>query len=174
MKNRILLSLLSYDDFEDRALTTFCVQNWKTIYISTAIVYTYVPDNFKKFKRQQQRWKKDILRATIFASIFFWRKNPIICISFYFSFLLTIVSPVVIITALLYGMFILNEVFMPLSLVRGFVIVGVLEGIDYNMRDSESKFWMYKPLRNLILAFFISWLVFHAIFNYKKNVWLTR
>lgn len=118
--------------------------------------------------------EKGYLRATIFASTFFWRKNPIICILFYSSFLLTIVSPVVIITALLYGMFILNEVFMPLSLVRGFVIVGVLEGIDYNMRDSESKFWMYKPLRNIILAFFISWLVFHAIFNYKKNVWLTR
>jgi hyaluronan synthase len=62
----------------------------------------------------------------------------------------------------------------PLSLIGGFLAIGFLEGIDYKMRDRNSKNWMYKPIMNLILSFMLSWLIFAALINYRKNVWLTR
>ncbi len=77
-------------------------------------------------------------------------------------------------TALLYGMFVLHVIFAPLSLIGRFIIVGYLEGLDYKMGDSNAVNWKYRPLINLILSFVVSWLVFYAIFNYKKHEWLTR
>ena len=82
----------------------------------------------------------------------------------------TIITPVV----LLYNIFVLDEIMAPLSIIGGFLAIGFLEGMDYKMRDSDSKNWMYKPLLNLILAFIISWLIYAAIINYRKDVWLTR
>ena len=43
--NKLLTSLLSYDDSEDRALTTCCLKKWNSVYISTAFVYTEAPRN---------------------------------------------------------------------------------------------------------------------------------
>jgi hypothetical protein len=53
-------------------------------------------------------------------------------------------------------------------------MIGFFEGLDYKMRDPNSKYWKYRPIMNLILAFVISWLTFSAIANYRKDVWLTR
>jgi hyaluronan synthase len=173
--NKLLMSLLSYDDSEDRALTTFCLKRWKSVYISTAFVYTEAPDNIKDFTRQQQRWKKGYLRANLFASTFFIaKKNPVLSILFYAGFIMSFISPIITPLALLYGMFVLHEMMAPLSLIGGFLAIGFLEGIDYKMRDRNSKNWMYKPIMNLILSFMLSWLIFAALINYRKNVWLTR
>ena len=87
---------------------------------------------------------------------------------------MTLVAPLVTVMALCYGIFVLSEPLAPLSLVGGFIAIGFLEGIDYKMRDSEAKHWKYRPLMNLLLSFIISWLIFSAIINYRKNVWLTR
>lgn len=87
---------------------------------------------------------------------------------------MTVIAPIVTIIAVCYRMFIMSEPFAPISLVSGFIAVGFLEGIDYKMRDSEAKYWKYRPLMNLLLSFVISWLIFTAIINYKKNVWMTR
>jgi cellulose synthase/poly-beta-1,6-N-acetylglucosamine synthase-like glycosyltransferase len=149
--------------------------NWKSVYLSTAVAYTEAPANFKSFINQQQRWKKGYLRANLFASTFFWsKKNPLFSLLFYCGLLMTLVAPLVTIMALCYGIFVLNEPLAPISLIGGFIAIGFLEGMDYKMRDSGAENWKYRPLMNLLLSFLISWLIFSAIINYKKNVWLTR
>jgi len=93
---------------------------WKSEYLSTAIAYTDVPSTFKSFIKQQQRWKKGYLRANLFASLFFWsKKNPIIALLFYSGFLITVVAPLIMIIALGYGIFVLNEPLAPISLITG-------------------------------------------------------
>ncbi len=173
-RNILLFSLLEYDDSEDRALTAFCLQKWASVYLATAIVYTEVPEKMSSYVRQQKRWKKGYLRANIFASTFMWSKNPFMVLFFYAGLILTVISPVITICALLYGVFVLNEWWAPISLLGGFIIIGFIEGLDYKMRDSNSVNWIYRPLINLILSFLISWLIFDSILGYKKNVWLTR
>ncbi len=173
--NKLMINLLNYDDSEDRALTTCSIRKWKSVYISTAFVYTEVPDKLKSYVKQQQRWKKGYLRANLFASTFILsKKNPVISLLFYTGFIMAIISPIITPVVLLYNIFVLDEIMAPLSLVGGFLAIGFLEGIDYKMRDPDSKNWMYKPLMNLILTFMISWLIYAAIINYRKNVWLTR
>ena len=173
--DKLAMSLLSYDDSEDRASTTYCLMKWKSVYISTAFVYTEAPENLRDFIRQQQRWKKGHLRANLFASTFFIsKKNPIISILFYTGLVMSFISPIITPITLLYGVFVLHEMLAPLSLIGGFLAIGFLEGIDYKMRDSGSKNWIHKPIMNLILSFMLSWLIFASIINYRKNVWLTR
>jgi hyaluronan synthase len=175
LSNKLLRSLANYDDSEDRALTTYSLTKCKSAYVSNAIVYTDVPEKLNGFIKQQQRWKKGFLRANLFASTFFWSKNnPTMSLIFYAGLALSVLSPIITIVALLYCIFTLHNILFPLFLVNGYLMIGFFEGLDYKMRDPNAKYWMYKPIMNLILAFVVSWLTFSAIANYKKNVWLTR
>jgi hyaluronan synthase len=84
------------------------------------------------------------------------------------------VSPLVIVTTLIYGIFVLNHLWSPIYLALAFLLIGFVEGMDYRLRDANARYWMYRPIINLIQAFIISWLVFYALVNYRKNEWLTR
>jgi hyaluronan synthase len=175
LSDKLLKSLSSYDDSEDRALTAYSLMKYKSAYVSSAVVYTDVPEKLNGFIKQQQRWKKGYLRANLFASTFFWqRNNPIMSLIFYAGLALTVLSPIITIVALLYCIFTLHNILFPLFLVNGILMVGFFEGLDYKMRDPNAKYWMYRPIMNLILSFVISWLTFSAIASYRKNVWLTR
>ena len=175
LSSKLLRSLANYDDSEDRALTAYSLMKYKSAYVSNAIVYTDVPEKLNGFIKQQQRWKKGFLRANLFASTFFWSKNnPAMSLIFYAGLALSVLSPIITIVALLYCIFILHNILFPLFLVNGYLMIGFFEGLDYKMRDPNAKYWMYKPVMNLILSFVVSWLTFSAIANYKKNVWLTR
>ena len=71
--------------------------------------------------------------------------------------------------ALCYDIFVLSEPPAPLSLVGVFIAIGILEGLDYKMRDSEAKHWKYRSLMNLVLSFIISWLIFFSNHQLSKK-----
>ena len=174
-KSKLMESLASYDDSEDRALTAYSMKRWKTAYVPSAVVYTDVPEKFDGFIKQQKRWKKGYIRANLFASTFFWRQNnPIISLVFYAGFVMTFLSPIITVVALFYSTFMFHHLLSPLFLIGGYASIGFFEGLDYKMRDPNAKYWIYKPMMNLILPFIVSWLVFYAIVKYNKNEWLTR
>ncbi|HXP49982.1 MAG TPA: hypothetical protein VN922_08515, partial [Bacteroidia bacterium] len=174
--NSLLKSLASYDDSEDRALTTFCLLKWKTAYVYSATAYTDVPDKLSTFIKQQKRWIKSKLRANLFAGTFFWsKKNPIMSFIFYSGFAISFISPIITIAALLYGISVLHHIWSsPVFLVSVYLAAGFFEGLDYKMRDPNAKYWKYRPIMNLVLYFMISWLIFYAILKYKNDAWLTR
>lgn len=93
---------------------------------------------------------------------------------FYAGFMMTFLSPIITLVALPYSVFILHNNWFPLFLVGGYLLVGFFEGLDYKMRDPNARYWIYRPIMNLILSFMVSWLAFSAIANYRKNVRLTR
>ena len=140
LSKKLLNSLASYDDSEDRALTTYSLLKCKSVYVSNAVVYTDVPEKLNSFIKQQQRWKKGYLRANLFASTFFWlRNNPIMSLIFYAGFMMTLVSPIITIVALLYSIFTLHNILFPLFLVGGYLLVGFFEGLDYRIEGSYCK-----------------------------------
>jgi len=76
-KDKFLGSEFTFGD--DRHLTSYVLGGnkhylgnhykvWKTVYCESAIVYTVMPPKFKKFIRQQIRWKKSWFR--VFFSVF--------------------------------------------------------------------------------------------------------
>ena len=97
------------------------------------------------------------------------RNNPVMSLIFYAGLALTVLSPIITIVALLYCIFILHNILFPLFLVNGYLMIGFFEGLDYKMRDPNAKYWIYRPIMNLMLSFMVSWLTFSAIANYRKE-----
>ena len=172
---KVMMWMAKYDDAEDRGLTGQALVDWKAVYAPGAVVYTDVPDNFRVFLRQQKRWKKGTLRVNFFVSGFFWRKNPIMSILlFYVEFMLMFTNPLILGITFVYEPLVLNNYWVPLVFILGSLITSLGHGFDYKFRDHTAKFWMYKPLMNLMTAFVISWIIFPAIMSLRKNEWGTR
>lgn len=174
ISRQLMKSMASYDDSEDRGLTVQTLTSWKTVYVPTAVVYTEVPERLKPYIRQQIRWKKGYLRSCFFASAFFWRKNPIMSLIFYTEFMTTFIAPAIIFSVYIYSPLILQHFWLPISYLAGQLLIGLAAGLDYKFRKPASKNWVYKPLMNVIASLILPWLIFPALWTFRKNRWLTR
>jgi hyaluronan synthase len=165
-----------YDDAEDRLLTAQALEGWKTVYVPSATVYTDVPENFRGFLKQQQRWKKGAIRTNFFVSSFFWQKrNPLMTLIYYLEFMSTFSAPMVAFAILFYEPFINSQFLAPLFILGSSIFLeGLAIGLDYRMRDPSAKNWKYKPMMNLMTNFVLSWLLIPALLNLRKNNWGTR
>ena len=150
IKKRMLISMASYDDAEDRGLTAQAIDHeWETVYVPTAVVYTDVPEDAKTYIRQQIRWKKGYLRSTFYISAFFWRKNKIMAFLFYLEFMSAFIAPVIVFSIFIYGPLFLHSFLYPVTYVIGQILIGFVAGLDYKFRDPTAKAWMYKPSSKL-------------------------
>jgi hyaluronan synthase len=174
LSERLMESVARYDDSEDRGLTAHTLVNWKSVYVASAISHTEVPEKWGAFMKQQMRWKKGTLRTNFFVSAFFWRKNPIIALYFYLEFMMTFMAPLIIFVVYFYEPFVLGMFWLPLIFLSGKLLIGLGWGLDYKLRDQNTRNWMYKPVMDLIVSFLLPWLLFPAVWTYKKNKWLTR
>ncbi|MDH3610552.1 MAG: glycosyltransferase [Nitrosopumilus sp.] len=174
LTKKTMKAMSEYDDAEDRALTAQAFIAWKTGYVASAIVYTDVPESWKIFIKQQKRWKKGTLRVNFFVSTFFWKKHPLMASIFYLDFMSMFSMPMIILTVFLYVPIVLHNFSLPLLYFAGMVLPGIAHGSDYKFRDCKSKTWMFKPLMDLLTTFVTSWLIFPAIWGFRKNEWLTR
>jgi len=174
ISRKLMEDMAQYDDSEDRGLTAQTLVEWETVYVPTAIVYTVVPDSLERYIRQQVRWKKGYIRSSFFVSAFFWKKNPLMSLIFYTEFMTTFLSPLVIFAVYFYCPLILHYFWLPITYVAGQLLVGLAAGLDYRFREQNAKNWKYKPLMNLFASLVLPWLVFPALWTYRKNQWLTR
>lgn len=174
LSQKLLEDSAQYDDAEDRMLTAQSLVEWKAEYVATAVVYTDVPEKLRGYIRQQTRWKKGYVRSNFFVSSFFWKKNPLIALVFYTEFMTTFTSPLIASIILFYEPVILGRFWLPFVFIMGSLLVGVIHGLDYKFRVPKTKNWIYKPFMNLVASFMLSWLVLPALWNYRKNQWLTR
>lgn len=174
ISRQLMKSMASYDDAEDRGLTVQTLTSWKTVYVPTAVVYTEVPEKLKSYIRQQIRWKKGYIRSCFFASAFFWRKNPIMSFIFYTEFMTTFIAPAVIFAVYIYSPLFLHNFWFPFSYLVGQLLIGLAAGLDYKFRKPNAKNWVYKPLMNILASLVLPWLIFPALWTFRKNRWLTR
>ena len=171
---KILLWCSRFDDAEDITLTAQTLVDWKTMYVSSAIVYTDVPDNLKDFLRQQTRWKKGWIRAGFFMMTFFWTKNPLISIVFYINMVSSLSLPLILPITYLYAPLVLEQYWIPFLSLAITSLFGIFQGMDYRLRDPTSKTWKYKFLANVVTGFLLPWLIIPALLTMKKDQWMTR
>jgi hyaluronan synthase len=174
ISERLKESMSKYDDSEDRGLTSHTLTEWETAYVPTAIVHTEVPETFRRFLKQQIRWKKGYIRTNFFVSAFFWRKNPLMSTIFYLEFMNSLTAPLIFFIVYLYMPFILNNPWLTLSYFLGNLLIGVTAAADYRFRDCKAKFWIYKPIMVMITTNINLWLLFPALWTFRKNLWFTR
>lgn len=157
---------------DDRSLTNFILRTWNVAYCRSAVATTIAPHTYKKFMKQQLRWKKSWVREGATAARFMWKKHPIAALSFYINLLLPIFGPLLV-ARVLY-----------LSILGGrpgaffvFIVGTSLMGIAFStfLNIMERKlYWYYMPLFSLFYAFVLVWQMPYAIVRINDTRWGTR
>ncbi len=153
--------------------TKAATKQWDVLYSESAKVLTEVPPTWRKFLRQQARWKKSFIRNMFFTGRFYWRRPKLASWAFYLGVAFVLVGPIIAFRAIYFLTFNGDYLSAPLYL-SGVVFVGLLYGLDYKTRNPDSSIWIYRPLMSLISTFVLSWLLIYAAFTIKNPSWLTR
>lgn len=157
---------------DDRSLTNFLLKKgYKTLYSPTAISYTFVPDTFKKFMRQQLRWKKSWVRENLKAGLFMWKRNPIMNISFYVGVILPLLAPVIVVRALVWYPLATHKT--PFYYLFGLALMAVVYGLYYRIHIKDNR-WLYGVLFATFYTLILIWQLPWAIINLRDARWGTR
>jgi cellulose synthase/poly-beta-1,6-N-acetylglucosamine synthase-like glycosyltransferase len=148
-------------------------KKWEVLYSQSARVWTEVPSTWRKFLRQQARWKKSFIRNLFFTGRFYWRRPPLAALAFYLGIVFVLVGPLIAFRAIYFLTAGGDFLSAPLYL-SGVTFVGLLYGLDYKLRNPDSTYWLYRPLMSLISTFVLSWLLIYAAFTIRNPSWLTR
>lgn len=175
LKQKLMESAAQYDDADDRLLTAQSLVKWESAYVVTATTYVEGQETWKGFIKQQTRWKKGFLRTNFYLATYFWQeRHPFASLVYYLDVMAGLTTPFVISTVLIYEPFVLEQFWTPLAFIGGIVFSALAQGIDMKLRCPNSRIWKYMPLMSLFGTFVLSWLLFAALWNFKKNSWLTR
>lgn len=157
---------------DDRSLTNFLLQKgYKALFAPKAIAYTFVPDTFKKFMRQQLRWKKSWTRESLRAGLFMWKKNPIMSISYYLGVILPLLAPVIVVRALLWYPYATGKT--PWFYLFGLALMAFIYGLYYYIHTKNKK-WIYGVLFVTFYTIVLIWQLPWAILNLRDPKWGTR
>lgn len=156
---------------DDRSLTNHILKTHRVIYHSGAAVDTYVPSTWKKFIRQQLRWKKSWSRESFIASTILWRRHPVTAVLFYVGIALTLLSPLVAARALVYLPIAASV--SPFNYLLGLGLVNMLFAC-FCFYFTRSRYWPYMFAFVILYIGFLCWQTYYAILTIPKNHWGTR
>lgn len=156
---------------DDRSLTNYMIRKYKAVYSEEAKAHTVVPDNFRKYLRQQQRWKKSWIRETFIAASFIWKKHPLAAISFYLYVFLAFSSPIVFIRAVIWHPYIYHE--WPIVYLGGLFLMLLLHGLYYRIHVG-AKAWFLAIISFWFHTVILMWQLPWALFTIADTRWGTR
>jgi len=145
----------------------------KIVYQSNSIAATYVPENFKQFFKQQLRWKRAWVHGSFLAGRFMWRKKMPIPIVFYIYQFLTYVSPIVIITCLIYTP-LTGNFLEALMFLGGTLYIGFLQGLNLWSFGYGLRAILYRAMFVFVSFFMSITVLLYAWFTPWKGGWITR
>lgn len=156
---------------DDRAMTNFVLQNYRTSYQDSAICSTIVPNKYKVFLKQQMRWKRSWLRESLIAGKFMWKKEPFAALSFYMGLIVPIAAPVIVVynlmfVPLMYGIF-------PKAFLIGILLMSLLMS-SAQMLLRRSTTWIFGLLFCFFYETVLLWQMPIAWVTFWKSTWGTR
>lgn len=156
---------------DDRSMTNFVLNGYRTSYQDTAICSTIVPNKYKVFLKQQMRWKRSWLRESILAGKFMWKKEPFMSVLFYIGVLVPIAAPVVVIYNLVYVP-IIHGIF-PTTFLIGLLMMALLMSFA-QMFLRKSTTWIFGLVFCIYYEAILLWQMPIAWVTFWKSTWGTR
>lgn len=156
---------------DDRSLTNFMIRKYRAVYSAQAKAHTVVPDTFRKYVRQQQRWKKSWIRETFIASTFMWKKNTIAAISFYSYVFLAFLSPIVFFRAVVWYPVVYES--WPIVYLTGLLLMLLLHGLYYRIQVGPRS-WMLAIASFWFNTVILMWQLPWALVTLRDTRWGTR
>lgn len=156
---------------DDRSMTNFVLNGYRTSYQDTAICSTIVPNKYKVFLKQQMRWKRSWLRESILAGKFMWKKEPFMSVLFYIGVLVPAIAPVVVIYNLIYVP-IAHGIF-PTTFLIGLLMMALLMSFA-QMFLRKSTTWVFGMVFCIYYEAILLWQMPIAWVTFWKSTWGTR
>ena len=156
---------------DDRSLTNYVVEHYRTGYQDHAICSTIVPNRNKQFLRQQMRWKRSWLRESLRACTFMWKKQPFMAISFYLGVLVPLIAPIIVIYNLVY-IPVVKHIF-PAAFLIGLLMMSLMMCFA-QLILKKSSLWFYGFLFCLYYEVILLWQMIWAWLTFWVNDWGTR
>jgi len=157
---------------DDRSLTNFILRRYRVLYHAGARVSTFAPSTWRTFIRQQLRWKKSWVRETTIAVRHMWREHPVAVISYYFSIIITLVSPLIVLRAFIYSPLALqSHAYFPY--IAGLLLVFLFLGLVHYYH-TQSPYWYYGLFFAILYCCFFCLQNYYAILTVRQNHWGTR
>jgi hyaluronan synthase len=157
---------------DDRSLTNFIIRKYDSVYSPQASATTVVPDAFRKYVKQQQRWKKSWIRETFIAASFMWKKNILASLSFYSYIFLSFAGPIVFLRAVFYVPIFKTQT-LPLAYLLGLLTMLLLHGIYYHRHVKKSA-WFLPAITFWFYTVMLMWQLPYALVTMKDIRWGTR
>ncbi|SJM90216.1 glycosyltransferase family 2 protein [Crenothrix polyspora] len=158
---------------DDRSLTNYLLRKYQVIYSSDAVATTIVPEEHRKFLKQQLRWKKSWFRETLIAATFMWKKPPLATVAFYAQLLFPIVAPILILRICVWLPYANGDLLSPVIYLVGTVLIGMMFSAYYLFWKSD-RYWIYGLYFTLYYLLFLVWQMPYAIATQRDNKWGTR
>jgi hyaluronan synthase len=159
---------------DDRSLTNCVLRGWKVRYASNAVSHTVVPATFRQFMRQQLRWKRSWTRESLILGRFIWHRHPIAAVSAYVGILLTLVSPLAALRALIWHPLVQGSG-LPLVYLTGMYLMALAYGLYYVVRKRHyDPLWIWGTAFCFFYLGFLLWQTYWAIFTSRSSDWGTR
>ena len=156
---------------DDRSLTNYVVEHYRTGYQDHAICSTIVPNRNKQFLRQQMRWKRSWLRESLRACSFMWKKQPFMSLSFYLGVLVPLIAPIIVIYNLVYIPF-FRHIF-PAAFLTGLLMMSLMMCFA-QLILKKSSLWIYGFFFCLYYEVVLLWQMIWAWLTFWVNDWGTR
>jgi hyaluronan synthase len=159
---------------DDRALTNWVLKlGYKTIYTDDTQAYTICPDSFKKFLKQQVRWKKGWFVNSLNVAKFIYKKDLFVSITYFYPLVLvTLLTPFIALRALVYNPLVKGV--MPWYYIMGVFLVSVVITTYYRYIARNNKYWPYLFVWSGINMIFLSFVLFYALATIQNRKWGTR
>lgn len=155
---------------DDRHLTNLVLMNdYKIEYVDEAIVYTDVPSSFRKFVKQQVRWKKSFIRESLVALSFSWKKSFWLTLEVAWNLFLPYFALIARLATIFLIFIYPAEIF---TFIIAVITIAIIRNLLLWFEDKKAAFWSIPYA--FIHEFVLYWLFWYALFRLKDRRWGTR
>jgi len=159
---------------DDRSLTNCVLRDWRVVYHADAVSHTAVPTTFKKFMRQQARWKRSWTRESLIVATFAWRKHPAAAIAVYVGMALPLLAPITALRATIFRPLVQGHA-APVIYLVGIYAIALVYSLYFALRKRQyDTLWIYGIAFVFFYLAFMLWQTYYAIFTSRTASWGTR
>jgi hyaluronan synthase len=145
-------------------------QYWNVEYSYSIKVHVGVPNTLESLVKQQIRWKKSFIRSLSTTGGHYWKRPTYIALLYYITTAMKFVRPYVVFYAVFMLPFV-GDLYSSLLWFTGILFTSMIYGLDYKIRNPETKLWIYRPPFTLLTTFVYTWLLAVAMLNIRSKTW---
>ena len=143
---------------------------WNVKYSYSIKVHVGVPNTMESLIKQQIRWKKSFIRSLSTTGGSYWKRPAYIAMIYYIMTVMKFVRPYVVFHAVFMLPFV-GELSSTILWFAGILFTSMIYGVDFKVRNPESKLWLYRPAFTLLTTFVYTWLLPVAMVNIRSKSW---